>query len=364
MRIVVFAWMYEPFLGGAEIALKHTLEQLDEHEFTIITARMQKDLPVREEHGHITIERVGSGSKLDKYTYVLRASRKAQQLHAQEPFDASHCLMINAATPPARRFTKKTRVPALLTLQSGDTEGYLKRHMGPYALRYKQLYRYADHIHAISNYLKQRAVKNGVHAQDVTVVPNGVDTKTFSKHVPKKRRDELREELGLTEEPVVITTSRLVPKNGVDTLIKAMAHLPDWHLLILGDGHKKDTYKKHAENTAHDRIHLLGNKPYDQLPDYLALADVFCRPSRSEGFGNSFIEALCAGVPIVGTRVGGIPDFLEDGKNGKYCEQDPASVAQAIQEARSITPAFDKKRYDWKQIAAEINSLYKKLGQE
>ena len=68
------------------------------------------------------------------------------------------------------------------------------------------------------------------------------------------------------------------------------------------------------------RIHFVGNVDHNKLPEYLWASDVFCRPSLSEGLGNVFLEAMAAGVPIVGTPVGGIPDFLTEGKTGLFCE--------------------------------------------
>src|SRR3989344_5264181 len=91
---------------------------------------------------------------------------------------------------------------------------------------------------------------------------------------------------------LIISTSRRVYKNGLDILEKAFEIIkkkfPDAELKIVSD------------------------VPYDELPKYLWKASIFVRPSRSEGMGNAFIEALAAGLPIIGTPVGGILDIIED----------------------------------------------------
>src|SRR3989338_7534047 len=121
-----------------------------------------------------------------------------------------------------------------------------------------------------------------------------------------------------TDSKVVITVSRLVKKNGVMDLIDAMRFLPESvHLLIVGTGELEDALKRIAADLGHaHRVHFLGHLSQDDIPPYLWASDVFCRPSLSEGLGNAFLEAMAAGVPVIGTPVGGIPDFLKDGETG------------------------------------------------
>ena len=112
----------------------------------------------------------------------------------------------------------------------------------------------------------------------------------------------------------------------------------------------------------------------EELPKFYAIADVFCRPSLSEGLGNSFLEAMAAGVPVVATPVGGIPDFLRDGKTGWFCRvNDPASIAEKIKyildeqnkaEAQKVINnakqmVLDK--YDWDGIAGQMENIFKAL---
>ena len=144
----------------------------------------------------------------------------------------------------------------------------------------------------------------------------------------------------------IITTSRLVHKNGVDTLIDAVNLLKEpVRLEILGDGPEYNKLKFKIENLKlADRIQLLGHIEPEKIPAHLARADVFVRPSRSEGLGNSFLEAMAAGLPVIGTKVGGIPDFLKEyntnlrmgtnatnGENGLFTEVDnPKDLAGKI----------------------------------
>ena len=114
---------------------------------------------------------------------------------------------------------------------------------------------------------------------------------------------------------------------------------------------------------------FLGFIPYDKLPLYLKASDIFIRPSRSEGLGNSFIEAMSAGVPVIATPVGGIPDFLTDGETGLFCDpENPADIAEKIKlildddnlrknivkKARELV----EEKYDWNKIVEDYRRLY------
>ena len=105
------------------------------------------------------------------------------------------------------------------------------------------------------------------------------------------------------------------------------------------------------------------------MPKYLKISDVFARPSLSEGLGNSFLEAMAAGVPVVATAVGGIPDFLKDGETGYFCEvQNPKSLAEAIlkfennpQKTNEIIVNAKKMvldKYDWSLISRDMKKMF------
>ncbi|MBU1102183.1 glycosyltransferase family 4 protein, partial [Patescibacteria group bacterium] len=111
----------------------------------------------------------------------------------------------------------------------------------------------------------------------------------------------------------------------------------------------------------------------EDVPKYLAISDVFVRPSLSEGLGNSFLEAMAAGVPIIGTKVGGIPDFLRDGETGLFCEaRNPQSIAEKITlllsdeilRQRLIANArkLVEEKYNWDNIAQKMGNIFEKLA--
>ena len=110
----------------------------------------------------------------------------------------------------------------------------------------------------------------------------------------------------------------------------------------------------------------------DQVPKYLAISDIFVRPSISEGLGNVFLEAMAVGVPIIGTPVGGIPDFLKHEETGLFCKpNNPKSIAEAVKKILENKELQEKlidngkelvkRKYDWDIIAEQMNKIFRKL---
>jgi glycosyltransferase involved in cell wall biosynthesis len=132
---------------------------------------------------------------------------------------------------------------------------------------------------------------------------------------------------------VIITSSRLVTKNAVDNIIKTIPLLDStYKLLIAGDGAERKSLEKLSRDLkVSDRVKFMGFVSHKDLPSSIQSSDVFVRTSRSEGLGNSFLEAMACRIPVIATRVGGIPDFLIDGETGLFCNvDDPKDLSQKI----------------------------------
>ncbi|NUM25106.1 MAG: glycosyltransferase family 4 protein [Candidatus Buchananbacteria bacterium] len=372
MRVLIFSLAYLPFVGGAELAVKEITDRLRDIEFDMLTVDLDgKQQPIQQ-IGNVKVHRVGKG-KLAKYLFPFAGFTQAVKMHQIQPYDAVWAIMANQSGLIALRFKKKfPSVKYLLTLQEGDS---LKRiwsrtfFMRPF---YKKIYRTADHIQSISTFLEERALKYG-YAGAKSVVPNGVDLEKFKKEFSAEELAALRQQLNLSkDDKVIITTSRLVHKNGVDTLIQAVKDLPV-KLLILGSGELEIQLKSLAQEIGvRDKILFLGHIDQQDLPKYLKLSNVYVRASRSEGLGSAFLEAMAAGLPVIGTNVGGIPDFLKDGENGFFCEvNNPRDLANKIQlllgdenlssyvAENGRAMVFEK--YDWRQIADEMKNIFNHL---
>ncbi|AJF64773.1 glycosyltransferase family 4 protein [Streptomyces vietnamensis] len=156
-------------------------------------------------------------------------------------------------------------------------------------------------------------------------LPPGVDEKTFH---PDSGGDEVRARLGLSDRPVVVCVSRLVPRKGQDTLIRAMpailSRVPDAVLLIVGGGpYEKDLHRLAAETGVAGSVRFTGAVPWSELPAHYGAGDVFAMPCRTrrggldvEGLGIVYLEASATGLPVVAGDSGGAPDAVLDGETG------------------------------------------------
>lgn len=375
-KILIFSLAYYPnFVGGAEVAVKEITDRLGgDFEFHMITLGVKSDLP-EEKIGNVFVHRVGTVSTFSKYLFPFRACKKACELHRENIFDVTWAIMANYAGFAGLFFKLKNReVPFVLTLQEGDPIGYIKRRVGIFYPLFKLIFKRADRITAISNYLAQWARSMNPKAS-VTVVPNGVDVQRFMIHdsgFMNKERVGMREKWGFEEtDTVLVTTSRLVVKNGVGDVIESLRFLPEnVKFLVVGAGPLEKTLKASVEAyKLSQRVVFTGFVEHTHLPQYLHMSDIFIRPSLSEGMGNSFIEAMASGLPVIATPVGGIPDFLTDRVTGIFCKpHDPKSIADAVTALlfgpslrATIVENAQKmvaERYDWNLIAGEIKKVF------
>lgn len=374
--VLVLTWFYHPFIGGAELFVRAISERLSRRfRFTIVTAHAEKHLPAREAQDGVTVLRVGTGHSIDKFIYPLAALRGALRL---ESVDLVHAIMVNASAVAAYAYLKLRSRPSLLTLQEGDSEEYVRDYLGPFFPIYPRLHRPFDRIHAISSFLRDEAVRHGADPATISVVPNGVDTATFDRSAwDTQELCELRRGLDLDGKRIIISVSRLVPKNALDDLVRAMPSIlrdhPDAALLLVGDGSELGKLEELTRRLGiENRVRFTGSVEHRDTAKYLLLSDVFVRPSASEGLGSAFLEAMACGVPVVATPVGGIPDFLRDGETGLLCRpHDPESVASAVHRSLADLSLAERlsrngrelvqQDYDWDKVAARIGDLYEEL---
>lgn len=184
-----------------------------------------------------------------------------------------------------------------------------------------------DTITYLGEYTRSRIASALTPAAAARMVqlPPGVDEKTFH---PGSGGDEVRARLGLTDRPVVVCVSRLVPRKGQDTLIRALPRIlrqvPDAVLLIVGGGpYERELRRLAAETGVAGSVRFTGAVPWSELPAHYGAGDVFAMPCRTrrggldvEGLGIVYLEASATGLPVVAGDSGGAPDAVLDGETG------------------------------------------------
>lgn len=334
MTIIIFSTSYLPFLGGAETAVKGITENLLGLRFIILTSRFEKSLSRAEKVGNLIIYRLGFGNRLDKFLLPLLAVFKFVFLrkNLQGPILFWGMMASQGSIGAWLLKFLYPKIPFLLTIQEGDREWERNRFW------WRLILKKADYVTALSSFLLEE-IRNTGYRGKAEVAPNGVELQKFQ--APRNNNQK-----------IIISVSRRVYKNGIDVLERAFEivkrKFPDAELRIISDA------------------------PHEEIPQHLWEADIFVRPSRSEGLGTAFLEAMAAGLPIIGTKVGGIPDFLKDGETGLFAKvDDPKDLAEKIELLFSDEPLRQKlikngrrlieEKYQWPQIATRFKEIFLEL---
>jgi glycosyltransferase involved in cell wall biosynthesis len=252
------------------------------------------------------------------------------------------------------------RIPLFVTLQEGkdlSAQFFVVRWLRAWVLRR------ADRVIAISNFLATYA--RGITEVPVNVIPNGVDIEQFPMS-------------NAVSEPIVVTASRLVEKNNISNLLRAIAcvraHVPSVRLVVLGDGPLQKSLRELAlQLRIHDIVTWRGSISHSEVARCVALSRVFVRVSRSEGLGNAFLEAMALGVPVVASPVGGIVDFISHEATGLMAKpHDVSDITNQIVRLLTDDALYGRirlqarrlveERYTWQGIAQSLKHIYDKYG--
>jgi len=397
-KILIFSLAYFPkHVGGAEVAIKEITDRINPNEikFDMVCLRFDSTLPKIETSGNVTVHRIGFTTKnptmadigkfplhVNKLLFQFLAAWKAHKLHRKNTYDGIWAMMAHSCGVPAVIFKiLHPKVPYLLTLQEGDPPEYIQKKMRPLYPLFKRAFVKADFIQAISTFLGNWAHNVGYKGL-LEIVPNAVNTKHFSQTYSEGEFNVLKKKLGKQGGDIyIITTSRLVKKNAVDDVIESLKFLSEnYKFLILGIGPLEEELKLKTKNLKLEtRVFFLGQIDHKEMPKYLKVSDIFTRPSLSEGMGNSFVEAMAAGLPVVATQEGGIAAFLFDpdrnpdkpstglavnprdpeglARQFKRLNEDKKLRDEIIKNARTL--AFAK--YDWDKIAHNMEKKVFKI---
>ena len=256
-------------------------------------------------------------------------------------------------------FFKLLKIPYVVTVQRQENRNFLKT----------LIYKNAVCCIAASSYIKRYFEE--IKSKNIEVIPNGIDLRKFEN----LDRQRSREKLGIKDEFLIMTVGRLEKVKGIEYLIQAVNipnskfQIPNSKLLIIGDGSERENLENLAKKlNLKERIKFLGEIPNEKIPTHLAAADCFVLPSVKEGFGIVLLEAMAAGIPIIATKVGGVPDLIEHGKTGILVEsRSPQKITEAIYRIYS-NPELPKnltknarnnlEKYNWQNIAEKVYENY------
>jgi phosphatidyl-myo-inositol dimannoside synthase len=193
-----------------------------------------------------------------------------------------------------------------------------------------------DVVTYLGEYFRSRLAPVLGGRTDLHRLAPGVDTEAYH---PGVDGSEVRRRYGLSDRPVIVCVSRLVPRKGQDMLIRALPairrRVPDAALLIVSGGPYRSTLQKLA---AGQDVVFTGSVPWAELPAHFAAGDVFAMPCRTrnrgldvEGLGIVYLEASATGLPVVAGDSGGAPDAVREGETGFVVDgRDPGAIADRV----------------------------------
>ncbi|RBP20519.1 glycosyltransferase involved in cell wall biosynthesis [Marinobacter pelagius] len=327
LRISMFTNNYLPFIGGVPISidrLRQGLERLGDK--LLIVAPSYKDQPQNEEHVHrvpslLTMGKNREFRLANIFQPRIRAQVKAFRpdiIHVHHPFWLGSLGLFIART---------LKVPAIYTYHTRlehyahfvPLPGMLFRNLISHAL-IKHFANKCDGVivptYSTEEYLRMIGVKTPTFVQ-----PTGIEYQKF-QDVNRADVDKLRQELGITDEKIFVSVSRLSNEKNIDFMIEAIDALRQqtdvpFRFLMIGDGHQRDRLQKKIESLGlQQHFTLVGAVPPDEMALWYHLGDAFLFASKSETQGMVILEAMAAGLPVVAVRSSGIDDVVRHGFNG------------------------------------------------
>ena len=222
--------------------------------------------------------------------------------------------------------------------------------------------RMADAYIAISDRIRQVLIADGIPDKMIRVVPSGVITDPASDG-----SSGLRAEFGVgNQNTVLLSVAHLTPEKGHEILLEAMKlvveRMPSARLIILGEGERQKSLEVLADQIGQGNEVIFAGFRSD-VSDFYDLADVYVSSSLAEGLGSSILDALAAGVPVVATAVGGIPEYIDNGKTGLLVPAaDPQALARAVIDQIQNPEQARAMAHRGKEIIRQRFSVEKMIG--
>ncbi len=313
---------FPPEVGGLESHVFHLCRGLVASgcRVSVVTSRSLEGAAPRENMDGIEVYRTWFPSRspvgwvlhaMGSVPVTRRLAREADVLHAQA----------FSSIPPLDAARRKG-TPMVGTLH---TSHFLVRaERARWAPVLRRLVRAPDHVFAASEEIRDVAMEL---ASDVTVeaLTNGVDTERFRPVPPA---------LPSASRPRLVVPRRLFEKNGVEFLVRAMPLLADRmdvEAVIVGDGPERPRLEALAQDLAvADRIRFLGARPNADMPGLIRSGDLAVIPSLMEATSVAALECMACEVPVAASRVGGLPEIVDDTVGGLFEPADPESLADRV----------------------------------
>jgi glycosyltransferase involved in cell wall biosynthesis len=325
MKILMHCVYYAPEVGGLESHVEFLCRGLVArgHEVDVVTSRSKPGLAAHELMHGVRVWRTWMPSRntigwaahaMGSVPRFGTLAQPADVLHAQDIAAVLPCMVARSVQGP----------PLVATYH---TSHFLRRSSSPFWRPiFGRFLAAADHNLAASEEIAAVAerIAPGVRVEALT---NGVDTTLFRRVAPRlpahaagRRR--------------IVVPRRLFQKNGVEHLVRALPEIArsvDVEAVIIGDGPERSTLERLAADLGiADRVSFLGARPHPDMPGLLSSAELAVFPSLMEATSVAALESMACELPVAASRVGGLPEIVDEQVGTLFEPADPASLAQAV----------------------------------
>ncbi|MEK9507145.1 glycosyltransferase family 4 protein [Gemmatimonadota bacterium Y43] len=327
LKLVMHCVYFPPEIGGLESHVFHLCRALAErgHRVTMVTSRSKPEFPPHEVMDGVEVWRTWLPARntvgwathaFGSIPRMRSVTRDADLVHAQDI----------ASIVPARAAGAGEGAPTPL-VTTYHTSHFLKRADSPFWRPiFRRFIQAARYNLAASTEIAEvaEAIAPGTPVEPLT---NGVDTGRFHRVDPVMPAPEGGRRR-------IVVPRRLFEKNGVEYLVRAMpllAEQVDVEAVLVGDGPERARLESlAAELGVGDRVIFLGARPNTEMPGLLSSGELAVFPSLMEATSVAALECMACEVPVAASRVGGLPEIVDDGVGGLFNPADPADLARTV----------------------------------
>ena len=311
---------FGPRAGGIETFVIGLLERVPRGEVLVYTSTQENS----ENFDQLWREKYEVQIIRDRAKILLPTPRVVRNLRKVIRQRNLETIWFGAAAPLgfSARWLRKAGATHIVALTHGHEVWWSK--IWPFSWAMKEIARSVDIATYLGEFTRSAIAPRFSDPRKLIKIAPGIDT----EHFKPRNVENLRKSLGLDNRPTIVCVGRLVHRKGQDRLVEAMPAIlkrfPDAALVFVGEGpHRAHLEKLVKVKKVEKFVQFIGRIQYINLPEYIAIGDVFAMPSRSrffglevEGLGIVYLEASACGLPVIGGDSGGAPDAVKHGETG------------------------------------------------
>ncbi|MED5580162.1 MAG: glycosyltransferase family 4 protein [Nitrospinota bacterium] len=356
MKLLLCAPVYPPSVGGVQTLSARIAGELSErgHEVQVIARGISKDSEIDKENKLVRVLRISFKPFISPILFYFVLFRRPQVLLLTHRADFLRFAIL---------IKKIFRIPFVVIIHGNEIYG------SPRKEKLKESLNKSSALIAVSEYTKNRLVSLGFRDDKIFSIRNGV---SYSNFGPDSEGEILREDLGFSENKILLSVGRLQLVKGFDCVIRSLPIIvkkyPNIVYVLVGDGPEMQNLKTLAkELDVSERVVFVGEIPYGKMGRgryaYYQACDIFLMPSRIdykdnsvEAFGIAHLEAGACGKPVIGGFSGGSPEAVLDGENGFLVNpENPDEIASAVLKIFNSPSLSDSMGEKGKELARESN---------